>query len=512
MVLRGGRFRIGPATRMVTPAGDDELRRMAELFAAPVRAATGLPLATATEAAGPAVVVRVDSTGGDQPEAYHLSVSSAGVVLSAPTHAGAFRGLQTLRQLIPSGVGPGAVDLPAVEIDDAPRFRYRGMHLDVGRHFFPVSFVKRYIDLLALYKFNTFHWHLTEDQGWRIEIRKYPRLTSVGGCRAETQVAKHRDPYQGDATRYCGFYSQDEIRDVVAYAAERQITIVPEIEMPGHSVAAIAAYPELGCAAEAPVVRTRWGISEEVYCPKEETFAFLEDVLTEVMELFPGPYVHIGGDEAPKKAWQASPIAQAVIQREGLKDEHELQSYFIRRIERFLNAHGRRIIGWDEILEGGLAPNATVMSWRGTEGGIAAAKQGHDVIMTPGKPVYFDHYQGPPGSEPLAIGGYNPVDSVYLYEPVPPALTPAEARHVLGAQGNVWTEYMAAPDHVEYMVLPRMLALAEVLWSPREARDLAAFRRRLPAQLARLQRLGYRFRTPAPGELGGASSTPGTQP
>jgi hexosaminidase len=492
-----GSLRLGPETAIRVPAGDAELRESAELFATSARAATGLPLPIAEGTdGGAALVLRVDSAAGAEPESYHLSVSPAGALLTAPTHAGLFRGLQTLRQLLPPEPTGGAVSIPAVEIDDAPRFRYRGMHLDVGRHFFPVSFVKRYLDLMALYKFNTFHWHLTEDQGWRIEIKRYPRLTEVGGCRKETQVAKQRNPYVGDGERYCGYYTQDEIRDVVRYAAERHITIVPEIEMPGHSSAALAAYPELGCTPGPFEVQTRWGVFPEIYCPKEETFTFLENVLTEVMDLFPGRYIHIGGDEAPKKAWEESPIAQAVIQREGLKDEHELQSYFIQRMEKFLNQHGRSIIGWDEILEGGLAPNATVMSWRGIEGGIAAAKQGHDVVMTPVKPLYLDYYQGDPKQEPLAIGGYNPIDSVYLYEPVPPELTAEEARHILGAQGNVWTEYMATPDHVEYMVLPRMLALSEVLWSPKEARDLESFRERLPAQLRRLDRLGYHYRVP----------------
>jgi hexosaminidase len=384
--------------------------------------------------------------------------------------------------------------VPRVEIRDAPRFAWRGMHLDVGRHFFPVEFVKKYIDLLALHRMNTFHWHLTEDQGWRIEIQRYPRLAEVGGCRAETMVEKNWDPFVGDGTRHCGYYTQEEVREVVAYAAERHVTVVPEIEMPGHSRAALAAYPELACTEGTFEVATRWGVFEDIYCPSEETFTFLENVLTEVMDLFPSRYIHIGGDEAPKPRWSRSPVAQEIIRREGLADVHELQSWFIRRIQTFLASHGRRLVGWDEILEGGLAPDATVMSWRGMGGGIEAAEQGRDVVMTPSSHVYFDYYQGPEDEEPLAIGGFTPLDTVYAFEPVPEELDPRHAHHVLGAQANVWTEYMKTPDHVEYMALPRMAALAEVVWSPREARDAESFLARLEAHLARLDALDVRYR------------------
>jgi hexosaminidase len=370
------------------------------------------------------------------------------------------------------------------------------MHLDVGRHHFPVAFVKRYIDILAAYKFNTFHWHLTEDQGWRIEIRKYPRLTAVGGCRAETMLEKNFDPYVGDGVPYCAYYTQDEIREVVEYARARYVTVIPEIEMPGHSVAALAAYPELACTEGPFEVATVWGVKQDIYCPSEETFAFLEDVLTEVMELFPSRYIHIGGDEAPKARWEESELAQEVMRREGLADEHELQSYFIRRIERLLLASGRRLIGWDEILDGGLAPEATVMSWRGMDGGIEAARQGHDVIMTPTSHVYFDYYQGDPRFEPLAIGGLTTLEKVYGFEPVPEELTAEEARHVLGAQANLWTEYIKTPQYAEYMALPRMLALAEVVWSPKDARDWDSFAGRLPVELRRLDELGVNYRIP----------------
>jgi hexosaminidase len=381
-------------------------------------------------------------------------------------------------------------------IHDAPRFPYRGMHLDVGRHFFPVDFIKRYIDLMSRYKMNTFHWHLTEDQGWRLEIQGYPRLTEIGSCRSETMVGKNYSPFVGDGTEYCGFYTQTEAREIVAYAAARFVKVIPEIELPGHSLAALSAYPEYACTEGPFAAATRWGVFHDIYCPTEETFAFLEGVLGEVLEIFPSRYIHIGGDEAPKERWRESPEAQEVIRREGLADEDELQSYFIRRIERFLVDRGRRLIGWDEILEGGLAPEATVMSWRGTEGGIEAARQGHDVIMTPTSHAYFDYYQGRPEYEPLAIGGFLPLDRVYGFEPVPAELAAEQAAHVLGAQGNVWTEFMKTPAQVEYMAYPRALAMAEVTWSPAEARDPADFERRLAARLQRLEALGVNFRIP----------------
>ena len=387
--------------------------------------------------------------------------------------------------------------IPAARIEDAPRFAYRGLHLDVGRHFFPVAFIKKYIDAMSAFKLNTFHWHLTEDQGWRLEIARSPELTRVGAWRAETIVGPARNGSKGyDGVPHGGFYTQAEAREVVTYARDRGITVLPEIEMPGHALAAIASYPELGCVPGPFAVRTTWGISDEVLCPSEETFAFLEGVLEEVLDIFPSELVHIGGDEAPKVRWKASPVAQAVIAREGLKDEDELQSWFIRRIERFLNAHGRRLVGWDEILEGGLAPNATVMSWRGIAGGIAAAKQGHDVIMCPEADLYFDHYQGPEDREPLAHGGMTTLEDTYRYEPVPAELTAEEARHVLGPQGNVWTEYMPTLEQVEYMAYPRALALAEIAWSAKEARDWDGFQARLPAALALLDQLGIGYRRP----------------
>ena len=495
-------FVLDTDTRIaLSDPADTELRHLAESWAEPVREASGFSLLVA---AAPAVTSEANTvtlrlSGGTTEanvEGYRMDVTSSAVDISAHTPAGLFYGLQTLRQLLP--VNSEDWSMPAVVIEDVPRFRYRGMHLDVGRHFFPVTFIKKYIDLLALYKMNTFHWHLTDDQGWRIEIKKYPKLTEIGAYRQETVSGKNFEkwdrPYIGDGTPHGGFYTQDEVREVVAYARARYIDVIPEIEMPGHATAALAAYPQYACTDGPFAVPTTWGIFEDIYCPKEETFQFLEDVLTEVIALFPSTYIHIGGDEAPKTRWEESALAQQVIAREGLADEEELQSYFIRRIESFLQQHGRRLIGWDEILEGGLAPQATVMSWRGMDGGIEAARQGHDVIMTPTSHTYFDYYQADPETEPLAIRGLTTLKKVYDFEPVPSVLSLDEAAHILGAQGNVWTEYMSTTEYVEYMVFPRMLALSEVVWSPKNARNWESFSRRLPHQLQHLDKLGVNYR------------------
>ena len=464
------------------------------------RAPLPLDLRTATIAQLGAAGIRirqVSETTVVHPEGYRLAISPTGVILRHSGDAGRAYGLETLQQLVDAAPRPdGRPVLGAMTIADAPRFGWRGLHLDVGRHFQPVSFIKRTLDLMALYKLNTFHWHLTEDQGWRIEIKKYPRLTEVASCRRETILAKNFEPYVGDGTPHCGFYTQEEIREVVAYAQARHITVVPEIEMPGHSVAALAAYPELACTPGPFEVMTIWGVSDDIYCPSEATFTFLQDVLTEVLALFPSPFIHIGGDEAPKVRWKASPLAQSVIKAEGLKDEHELQSWFIRRIDRWLTERDRRLIGWDEILEGGLAPGAAVMSWRGVSGGIAAAMAGHDVVMTPTSHLYFDYYQGDARFEPLAIGGLLTLDQVYRYEPVPDTLTAAQATHILGAQGNIWTEYLKTPAQVEYMMFPRALALAELTWSPKAVRSWPSFEARLPHALRTLDRLGVNYRRP----------------
>ncbi len=405
--------------------------------------------------------------------------------------AGTFYALQSLIQLIPVGV-ENQFSIPCCEIKDQPRYSWRGMHLDVGRHFFQKEFVKKYIDMIAMYKMNTFHWHLTEDQGWRIEIKKYPKLTEVGAWRSGSMVGAFNDQ-QYDTIRYGGFYTQDDIKEVVAYAAKRHITVVPEIEMPGHSLAALASYPELSCTSGPFEVAKAWGGFDDVYCPKEETFQFIENVLTEVFPLFPGKYIHIGGDECTKLRWKNCVHCQALVKRLKLKDENALQSYFIRHIEKFANSKGKQIIGWDEILEGGLASGATVMSWRGTEGGIEAAKKHHNVIMTPGSHCYFDHYQGNPDNEPLAIGGYTTVEKVYSYEPTPIQLKADQRKYILGAQGNVWTEYILTPQQVEYMAVPRMSALAEVLWSPKEIRDYPDFQKRLIKHFSLLDKLNINY-------------------
>ena len=434
--------------------------------------------------------------------AYQLSIEPDRLTLSAADDLGAFYGAQSLRQLMPEYLEENTSEhldfyLPTGLIKDRPKFAYRGMHLDVGRHFFGPDDIKKYIDYLAMLKMNYFHWHLTEDQGWRIEIKAYPRLTQHGAVRQETLLGHYSDqPHEFDKTPYGGFYTQEEVKDIVAYAAQKHITIIPEIEMPGHAQAAISAYPELGCTHQAVPVATKWGIFEDIYCASEQTFSFLETVLEEVMALFPGPYIHIGGDEAPKAHWSDCPNCQGVIQARGLADEHELQSYFITRIEAFINAHDKQIIGWDEILEGGLAPNATVMSWRGTEGGIQAAKQHHPVIMTPTSHCYFDYYQSDLPEEPLAIGGYLPLKKVFSYNPIPHELSKEEAQYVLGAQGNVWTEYMPDFKQVEYMVFPRILALSEVVWhGPAKAIDpeYAQFTMRVAAFLKRLDAMGVNY-------------------
>ncbi len=420
------------------------------------------------------------------PAEWHtVQVSPNGLSVTAPSEEGLYRGSRTLVQLLEQGRITGS--LPCFTITDWPRFGWRGMHLDACRHFWSVEFTKKYIDLLARYKMNRFHWHLTEDQGWRIEIKKYPKLTEVGGWRKGSQVGPYtRREY--DSIPYGGFYTQEQIREVVAYAKARHITVVPEIEMPGHAMAALAAYPRLGCTGGPYEVQRGWGVFDDVFCAgNDSVFTVMQDVLTEVMALFPSAYIHIGGDECPKERWKTCAKCQARMKTEGLKDEHELQSYFIQRIEQFVNAKGRKIIGWDEILEGGLAPNAAVMSWRGTEGGVAAAKQKHHVVMSPGSHCYFDHYQGDPANEPLAIGGYTTVQKVYSYEPVPAELNAEQAKYILGAQGNVWTEYILTPEHVEYMAVPRVLALAEVLWTPKEKRNEADFIRRLENEFPKLE-------------------------
>lgn len=413
-------------------------------------------------------------------EGYHMLIDHDKILIEGSAPHGIFYGIQTLRQILPPVKSQPSVRLPSIEITDQPRFSWRGLHLDVSRHFMPVDFVRKYIDYMAMHKLNTFHWHLTDDQGWRIEIKKYPKLTEIGAWRDSTIIGKNRDePRKYDRIRHGGYYSEEEIRSVVEYAKERFITIVPEIEMPGHAQAAIAAYPELGVTGEKVGVRPLWGISPYIYNVDESTFVFLKNVLTEVMDLFPGKFIHVGGDEAIKDQWKASGKVQNKIKQLGLTNEDELQSWFISRIDSFLVQHDRRLIGWDEILQGGLAPNAAVMSWRGEEGGIKAAKMGHDVVMSPTDYCYFDYYQADRKIEPIAIGGYLPVKKVYSYDPVPSSLADDEKEHILGVQANVWTEYMPGPDKVEYMVFPRIAALSEVAWTEPSAKNWGDFRKRL---------------------------------
>ena len=432
-------------------------------------------------------------------EGYTLQVSPSQITITAEQPKGFFYGVQSLLQLMPVQVfSPTTVPnvawtVPCCLVEDQPRYAYRGLHLDVSRHFFPVSFVKKYIDLIALHKQNTFHWHLTDDQGWRIEIKKYPGLTQIGSKRAQTMVGRYGDN-KYDGQPYGGFYTQDEVRDVVKYAQDRFVTVIPEIELPGHSVAILSAYPQFGSTPDKIVpVATKWGVFDDVLFPREETFAFLQDVLTEVMELFPSEYIHIGGDECPKVQWKQSRFCQELMKKEGLKDEHELQSYFIRRIDQFVTSKKRRIIGWDEILEGGLSPNATVMSWRGTEGGIAAARQNHDAIMTPGGFCYLDHYQADAKTQPIAFGGLTTMEKSYSYEPTPDSLNAEQAKHIIGVQGNLWSEYILSPEYAEYMVWPRGIALAEVGWTAKSRKNIDDFKQRLEVHKKRLDYLNVNY-------------------
>ena len=487
--LEAGRGTYRVTDRPVTcdSRTDERTQRAVVGFAARLATVTGgtNPVTVADEM--PASGIRFVTDESLPAEGYELNVDGEGIEVRASQFPGFLYALQSLGQLLPAAVygtepAPDAAwEVPCVKIADAPRFAYRGMHLDVARHFFSVDEVKRYIDVMAIHKLNTLHWHLTDDQGWRIEIKRYPELTAVGSIRKATVVRKEWGTY--DDTPYGGFYTQDEIRDVVKYAADRGVTVIPEIDLPGHMLAALTAYPELGCTGGPYEVWGRWGVADDVLCPgREKTFEFLEGVLTEVMELFPSEYIHIGGDECPKVRWEKCPRCQAKIRQLGLKDdgehtaEHYLQSYVTDRIGKFLAQHGRRIIGWDEILEGRAPSDAVVMSWRGSEGGIAAAKLGHDVIMTPNSHFYFDYYQSlDTDAEPFGIGGYIPMEQVYSYDPAFPELTPEQQKHILGVQANLWTEYVLSDEHLEYMLLPRLAALSEVQWCLPETKDWNRF-------------------------------------
>lgn len=510
MVLKNGTFKVGEQTRIVIAPGDAEARFMAEGLALRIKASFGLDLdIEAHTGAAPRNSISLlqdPSLNSDLGlEGYRMEINSSRMVIRAAAAPGLFYGVQTLYQLLPPQAygnkvseRSGGLEIPCLEITDKPRFSWRGMHLDVSRHFFPKEFIKRYIDLIAMHKMNIFHWHLTDDNGWRIEIDKYPLLTEVSAWRVDRsgQSWTKREPArEGEPATYGGFYTKEDIREIVEYARRRFVTIVPEIEMPGHTSEVFAAYPEYSCSGKKiPVQPGSYWPNSDIFCAgKEETFVFIQDVLDEVMELFPGPYIHVGGDEADKTKWAQCPRCQARMRENGLRSEEELQSYFMKRIGSYITGKGKKLIGWDEILEGGLPPDAIVMSWRGFEGGIEAARLGHPVIMCPTTHSYFDYYQADPAYQPEAIGGLITLKKVYSFHPAPSELNERTARLILGGQGNLWTEYVETPEHAEYMVLPRMTALAEVLWTPEELREWYGFRNRLQTQFARFEKMGVNY-------------------
>ena len=503
LVQNQGVFKLSSGTSF--GATTDEAKTVAEFFAAKMRNATGYNISVSDKGD---ITLTLDAALDVNDEGYTLDVTSEGVTVKAKTPQGLFYGMQSFMQLLPAEIESAekasgiAWQAPAVSIKDEPRFGYRGVMLDVCRHFIPVEDIKKQIDVLSLFKINRLHWHLTEDQGWRIEIKKYPKLTEVGSKRID-----------GEGTEYKGYYTQEEIKEVVKYAQDRFITIVPELEMPGHELAAIAAYPELSCKGEAITPRIIWGVEDIVMCPgKEDMFVFLENVIKEMVELFPGTYFHVGGDECPKTSWKNCPTCQARIKKEGLKAdgkhtaEERLQSYVITRMEGVLAKYGKKIIGWDEILEGGLSPDATVMSWRGEEGGIASALQDHDVIMTPGgNGMYLDHYQGDSKIEPVAIGGYTTLEKTYSYNPTPDTLVAMKKDHfVKGVQTNIWTEYLYNVDLVEYRMYPRVLALSEIGWTNVDRKNFDDFARRINNAYVRLDEHAVNYHIPQPEQPNGS--------
>ncbi|WP_026063166.1 family 20 glycosylhydrolase [Pedobacter arcticus] len=501
VILKPGFFKLTETTALQYETEAD--RQTAELFKSIVKEKQGFELVLAKNfIQAPESMISFNSANpaGFAPEAYVLDVNANRIQLTG-TSKGVFYATQSLIQLYLNGLENHQIQ--QCKIVDQPRYAYRGLHLDVGRHYFPVDFIKKYLDLMAMYKLNNFHWHLTEDQGWRIEIKKYPKLTQVGAYRAQTIIGNYHDrnPQWFDGNSYGAFYTQEEVKDIVAYATKKYINVIPEIEMPGHAVAALASYPELGCGINpGPYqVEQKWGVFPDIYCAgKEHTFDFLEDVLTEVMALFPSQNIHIGGDEAPKTRWKTCPFCQKRMKKEKLKNEEELQSYFIHRIEKFVNKKGRSIIGWDEILEGGLAPNATVMSWRGVQGGISAAKQNHYVIMSPSTDgLYLDHTQGLSSLEPVSIGGDGRIQKIYDYNPTPSVLPVAQQKYILGVQANLWTEYITTPAHAEYMLLPRLFALAETAWTNPNNKNYKNFSEtRVPVHLSWLDETNTLYRVP----------------
>lgn len=495
---QAGNFELTARTLIVYPKGDKDLKRYAEFLASYIKESTGLQLTVTSESAQRNCIRLNAAYKNSNPEAYNIRVNSEIILLDGASAAGTFYAAQTLRKALPQGK-TAKVTIPATEVTDSPRFGYRGAHLDVSRHFVTADSVRRFIDMIALHNINRMHWHITDDQGWRIEIKKYPLLTKIGSKRAQTVIGHNSGQYDGKP--YGGFYTQKEIKEIVKYAADRNITIIPEIDMPGHMLAALAAYPEMGCTGGPYKVWEIWGVSDDVLCAANpKTYQFIDDVLDEVCQLFPSEYIHVGGDECPKTQWQKCPKCQAFIKEHHLEAdgkhtaEERLQSYVINHAEKHLNSLGRQMIGWDETLEGGLAPNATVMSWRGEAGGIEAAKQHHKVIMTPNTYLYFDYYQTDDvKNEPEAIGGYLPIERVYSYEPMPESLTPEEQSYIFGVQANCWTEYMKSYCQVEYMELPRMAALSEIQWCAPEQKDFDAFMQRLPRLINVYRTKGYNY-------------------
>lgn len=482
-------FVISRSTYIGYPEGNDKIKASAEFLSSYINETVGIKLAVKVAAEGDNIILLKGELEDENPEAYKITVSDKGILMEGASESGLFYAVQTIRKSVSPLYKNKEIAFPAGVVYDFPRFGYRAALFDVGRYFYSTDFIKRFIDILALHNINYFHWHLTEDQGWRIEIKKYPLLTEIGSMRKETLVGHLRDdvPHQFDGTPHGGFYTQDEIRDIVKYAQERYITVIPEVDLPGHMLAALAAYPNLGCTGGSYEVATKWGVFEDVLCMgKESTYQFLEDVFSEVVDLFPSEYIHIGGDECPKVRWEECPDCQHMIAELGLKSdgnrtaEQKLQSYAMARVEKFLKEKGRRVIAWEEILDGGIAEDPIVMSWLKEESGAEAAKKGYDVIMTPHKEVYIDYYQSEDKeNEPLAIGGFVPLERVYNFEPVPAELDDEQKKHIIGTQVNLWTEYVSDPKHAEYMLLPRLAAISEVQWSDASKKDYDPFVLRL---------------------------------
>jgi len=486
-----GQFVLRADTRISAPADDEAAQTVAAQFIAMLAESSGATLAQGDTGA---IMFALDSSGTIPAEGYVLDIAPETIRVSASDRAGLLYGAASLWQLV-AQVERLPVAIPALRILDAPRFSWRGSHRDVSRHMFSVEHLKRHLDLMARYKFNVFHWHLTDDQGWRLEIKRYPKLTEIGAWRAQTALYQRDGSIQYENARYGGFYTQDEAREIVEYARALNITVVPEFDMPGHTVAVLAAYPELACTPGPFETWVNWGVSADILCPSEETFTFVEGVLDEMMAIFPSEYIHVGGDEAPTLRWEQSPLAQAIIRREGLADEYALQGWFMRRIEGYLNQHGRRMLAWDEMLDGNPAQSTSIMAWRGVGEGIKAAQRGHDVVMTPVSYSYFDYCQSQTADEPFC-SSHLPLSQVYAFDPVPPQLNAREAQHILGGQANLWVEHIRTEAHAEYMLWPRLLAMSEALWSTPERRSWDSFTTRLPAQLAILGRLGVNYRVP----------------